>query len=37
LPGDFVPAGERDELLHAHGLDVADISLSVTAALGVGS
>jgi 1-deoxy-D-xylulose-5-phosphate synthase len=37
LPGDFVPAGERDELLRAHGLDADEISLAVSAALGVRS
>ncbi|HEY0688112.1 MAG TPA: 1-deoxy-D-xylulose-5-phosphate synthase [Kribbella sp.] len=37
LPGDFVPAGERDELLRAHGLDADEISLAVSTALGVRS
>ena len=33
LPSDFVPAGERGELLSAHGLTAHDITLSVSAAL----
>jgi 1-deoxy-D-xylulose-5-phosphate synthase len=34
LPGDFIQAGERDELLSAHGLDAAGISLAVSKAFG---
>ncbi len=34
LPGEFVAAGERADLLHAHGLDAEGITRAVTLAVG---